>query len=42
MNATSAIEEDKQMAQHCVEYPVCTRAKKKQRGIVYWFVSGVI
>ena len=39
MNTTSATEKDKQMAQRCVECPVCTRARKKQRGIAYWFVK---
>jgi transposase-like protein len=32
-------EKDKQMAQRCVECPVCTRARKQQRGIAYWFVK---
>jgi hypothetical protein len=39
MNTTSATEKDKKMAQRCVECPVCTRARKKQRGIAYWFVK---
>jgi hypothetical protein len=39
MNTTSATEKDKQMAQRCVECPVCTRARKKQRGIAYWLVK---
>jgi hypothetical protein len=39
MNRISAVEKDKKMAQHCVECPVCARARKKQRGIAYWFVK---
>ena len=34
-------EKDKQMAQRCVECPVCLRARKKQRGIAYWFVKHI-
>jgi len=34
-------EKDKKMAQRCVECPVCTRARKKQSGIVYWFVKHI-
>jgi uncharacterized protein CbrC (UPF0167 family) len=41
MNATSAAEKDKQMAQRCVECPVCAHARKKQRGIAYWFVKNI-
>jgi uncharacterized protein CbrC (UPF0167 family) len=41
MNATTATEKDKQMAQRCVECPVCRHARKKQRGIAYWFVKNI-
>jgi transposase-like protein len=41
MNTTSATEKDKQMAQHCVTCPVCTHARKKQRGFAYWFVKTI-
>ena len=34
-------EKDKQMAQRCVECPVCSRARKMQRGIAYWFVKHI-
>jgi hypothetical protein len=39
MTTTSATEKDKKMAQRCVECPVCTRARKQQRGFAYWFVK---
>jgi uncharacterized protein CbrC (UPF0167 family) len=29
------------MAQRCVECPVCTKARKQQRGFVYWFVKNI-
>ena len=41
MNTISVTEKDKQMAQRCVECPVCTHARKKQRGIAYWFVKNI-
>lgn len=41
MNTTFATEKDKQMAKHCVECQVCTRARKKQRRIAYWFVKNI-
>jgi len=27
------------MAQKCLECPVCSRARRKQRGLAYWFVK---
>ena len=41
METTSVSEKDKQMAQRCVECHVCSRARKKQRGIAYWFVKNI-
>jgi hypothetical protein len=41
MNTTAVTEKDKKMAQKCVECPVCTHARKKQRGIAYWFVKTI-
>lgn len=38
---TSATEKDKRMARRCVDCPVCTRARKKQRGFAYWFVKNI-
>jgi hypothetical protein len=42
MNTTAAAsEKDKQMAQRCAECPVCKHARKKQRGLAYWFVKNI-
>ncbi len=41
MNKTSAAEKDKQMAERCLTCPVCLHARKKQRGIAYWFVKNI-
>jgi hypothetical protein len=34
-------EKDEQMARKCMECPVCTRARKNQRGILFWFVKNI-
>lgn len=34
-------EKDKKLAQGCIDCPICKRARKKQRGIAYWFVKVV-
>ena len=32
---------DRALAQRCVECPVCTRARRNQRGVAFWFVKQV-
>lgn len=32
---------DRFRAQRCVECPVCTHARKKQRGVAFWLVKNV-
>jgi hypothetical protein len=32
---------DKKMAQQCIECPVCSHARRKQRGLAYWLVRNV-
>ena len=39
-NVTSS-EKDKRKAQRCVECQVCRHARKKQRGLAYWFVRNI-
>ena len=34
-------EKDRMKAQKCVECPVCRHARKKQRGIAFWFVKNI-
>ncbi|HOZ61162.1 MAG TPA: hypothetical protein PK914_03465 [Smithellaceae bacterium] len=41
MSAASVSEKDIQMARRCLECPVCSRARKKQRGIAFWFVKNI-
>jgi len=33
--------EDRKKAAFCVKCPICSRARDKQRGVAYWFVSKV-
>ena len=40
MNA-EITDEDRSKAQRCLECPVCSRARRKQRGLAYWFVRTV-
>jgi len=32
-------EKDKQMAQKCLDCKVCFYARKKQKGLIFWFVK---
>lgn len=32
-------EKDRELAQQCVQCPVCNHARRKQRGILFWFVK---
>lgn len=41
MNVTIITEKDKQMAMKCAHCPACKRAKKKQKGFVFWFVKKI-
>ncbi len=34
-------DKDRNLAQKCIECPVCKRARKNQRGILFWFVKSV-
>lgn len=41
MNSIEITEKDRKMAQKCVECPVCSRARKKQKGFAFWFVKAI-
>ncbi len=41
MPAHTISEHDRRMAQKCVECPVCTRARRRQKGLAYWVVRSV-
>ena len=41
MNSEQITEKDKKMAQRCVECKLCSPARKKQRGLAFWFVRKI-
>ena len=41
MDEPKVSEKDSEMAKRCLSCPVCARARKKQRGIAFWFVKHV-
>jgi hypothetical protein len=41
MNESEITDRDRAMAQWCVECPVCTRARRNQHGVAFWFVKQV-
>jgi hypothetical protein len=41
MNANTMTENDKQMAQKCLECPVCKKARRDQQGLAFWFVKKI-
>ncbi len=38
-NRTEITEKDRKAAQGCVDCPICKRARKKQKGIAFFFVK---
>ena len=41
MSADTITDKDRELAQKCVECPLCKRARVKQKGLVYWFVKSI-
>jgi len=41
MTKTTITEKDRAMAKKCLECGVCNHARKKQRGLLFWFVKKV-
>ena len=41
MNKEAISDKDQTMAQRCLECPVCSHARRKQRGLAFWFVKGI-
>jgi len=39
MSTGEITEKDRELAQKCVACPVCGRARKKQKGVCFWFVK---
>lgn len=41
MKLKEITDKDRAMAQRCVTCPVCTRARKNQKGLAFWFVKTI-
>ena len=41
MSDIEITEKDRRFAAKCLSCPVCKRARRKQRGLAYWFVKKV-
>jgi len=41
MTEVEITEKDRERAQQCLECQVCNYARKKQKGLVFWFVKSV-
>jgi len=41
VNKPEISDRDREMARKCMECTVCTHARRKQRGILFWFVKKV-
>jgi len=41
MDHAGVTEKDRVMAQRCVECPVCSKARKNQKGFAFWFVKKI-
>jgi len=41
MTMDTITERDRAMAQRCLECPVCSHARKTQKGLAFWFVRCV-
>lgn len=41
MREQTVTDQDKAKAQTCLQCPVCRQARRKQKGIAYWFVKNV-
>lgn len=41
MSGAAITDRDRRMAQQCLDCPVCRRARRKQRGMAFWFVRTI-
>lgn len=39
MDANDISDKDRKLAESCLNCPICTRARDKQRGLLFWFVK---
>jgi len=41
VESNAITDDERARAQKCLECPVCSRAREKQRGLAYWFVKRI-
>ncbi len=41
MSDSTITEQDRKLAKSCMNCPICSRARDKQKGIAYWFVKNI-
>ena len=41
MSTKPVTDKDREMAQKCVQCPVCGQARRTQRGLAFWFVKTI-
>jgi rubrerythrin len=41
MENEAVTDEDRRKARQCLHCPICGRARRKQKGLAYWFVKKV-
>jgi len=41
MQNEAITDEDRKKAKQCLECPICNRARRKQKGLAFWFVKKV-
>jgi hypothetical protein len=39
MQNDAITERERKLAKQCLECPLCKRARKKQKGLIFWFVK---
>lgn len=40
-NDNNITDRDRELARKCLECPVCSHARRKQRGLAFWFVRRI-
>jgi len=41
MKSDDITEKDRKLAKMCLQCPVCKHARKKQKGLIFWFVKKI-
>ena len=40
-DTTTITDKDREMANNCLNCPLCKHARKKQKGLIFWFVKRI-